>query len=68
MKDKMNEIFELIIENNEETVKNLREQNNESLETYIKGFICGIEVVLDDIKKALRILNKDGGENGGCNL
>lgn len=58
MKDKMNQVFELIIENNEETIKNLREQNDEFLETYIRGFICGIEVVLDDIKKALRILNK----------
>ena len=59
---------DLIIEQNEDTIKNLKEQKNEFNESYMRGYICGMELVLEDIKKALRIFNKDGGENDGCNL
>lgn len=58
MLNKVNTILNLIIEQNEDAIKNLREQNNEFIESYMRGYICGMELVLEDIKKALRILNK----------
>lgn len=68
MLEKVNAVLNLIIEQNEDAIKNLKEQSNESLGIYMRGYICGMELVLDDIKKALRILNKDGVKNDGCNL
>lgn len=58
MLNKVNTILNLIIEQNEDAIKNLKEQNNGVNESYMRGYICGVELVLEDIKKALRILNK----------
>lgn len=58
MLEKVNTILNLMIEQNEDAIKNLKEQNNGDIGVYMRGYICGMEFVLDDIKKALRILNK----------
>lgn len=56
MLDKVNAVFEIIIDSNQKMLDKM-----DITSDFIKGYANGVELVLKDIKKALEVLNKKRG-------